>query len=110
LIRQDEYHKTYLPVISAIERYVPRDRLVMSEAELWFGLWQDHTVLNDSNLGSRSGLRPDAFVMDPVFRDLHERDRRVDPATYQYVQGLIDRYQVIYQDNYSEIYVTKGLK
>ena len=38
LIRQDEYHKTYVPLIEAIKRNSPSNALVMSQGELWFGL------------------------------------------------------------------------
>ena len=106
VIQQDEFHRNYLPVIDVIERNSPRNGLIMSQAELWFGLWQSHTVLDDNRLGLLSGLRPDVFVMDPVFRDLHEKDRQVDPVAYQHVQRMIDQSRSIYEDNYSEVYAT----
>jgi 4-amino-4-deoxy-L-arabinose transferase-like glycosyltransferase len=106
LIRQDEYHRDYLPVIAAIERNCPRNGLIMSQSELWFGLLHDQTVLNDYRLGFRNGLVPNAFVMDSVFRDLHERDRESDPASYRHVQELIGQSRSIYKDSYSEVYIT----
>lgn len=105
VIRLDEYHKDYLPVIEAIRKNSPNDGLVMSQGELWFGLWSDHTVLDDNNLGLYSGLQPAAFVMDPVFRDLHDRDRTANPASYARVQELLDRYRQVYHDDYSAVYV-----
>jgi hypothetical protein len=106
VIRQDEFHTDYLPVIDVIEGNSAPGGLVMSQGELWFGLWRNHTVLDDNRLGFLSGLRPAAFVMDPVFRDLHERDRNSDPAAYRHVQKVIEQSRSIYNDGYSEVYVT----
>ena len=59
VIRQDEYHGNYLPVIQAIKQNTPDGALIMSQGELWFGLCPDRTVLYDYRLGFLSGLRPD---------------------------------------------------
>ncbi len=106
LIQQDEYHGNYLPVIQAIKQNTADGALIMSQGELWFGLCPDRTVLDDYRLGFLSGLRPDAFVMDPVFRDLHEKDRRANPADYRHVQSLMEHSRIVYRDPYSQVYVT----
>jgi 4-amino-4-deoxy-L-arabinose transferase-like glycosyltransferase len=108
IVRQNEYRRNYLPVINAIKQNTVQGALVMSQGELWFGLCPDRTVLYDYRLGFLSGLRPAAFVMDKVFRDLHERDRKMDPAAYQYAQRIIDRSRPIYRDDYSEVYLTRA--
>jgi hypothetical protein len=105
VIRQDEYHGDYLPVVDVVEQAAAPGSLIMAQAELWFGLWRNHTVLDDNRLGFLSGLHPDAFVMDTVFRDLHERDRKRDPAAYQHVQRVLDQSRMVYKDSYSQVYV-----
>jgi 4-amino-4-deoxy-L-arabinose transferase-like glycosyltransferase len=106
VIRQNEYRSTFVPVIHAIERNSRPNSTIMSEAELWFGLWRDRTVLDDPLLGFLSGIHPDVFVMNPVFQALHERDRRTNPAGYEHVQRLIEQSRMVYKDSYNRVYVT----
>lgn len=106
VIRRNEYQRTFLPVIEAIERNSAPNSVVMSDGELWFGLWRDHTVLVDPLLGFRSGIRPDVFVMNTFFRAQQEREQRADPAAIEYMQDVVDRSHVVYKDPYSEVYVT----
>jgi 4-amino-4-deoxy-L-arabinose transferase-like glycosyltransferase len=105
LIRQDDYHRTYGPLIEAIKQNSPRDALVMSQGEVWFGLLPDRSVLIDNRLGFSSGLRPDVVVMDQVFRDLIERDRTTDPAAYRHEQEMIGQFRSVYKDANCEVYV-----
>ncbi len=107
LIHQDEYHRTYKPVIEALKRNTRPNALVMSQGELWFGLCPERRVLYDFRLGFLSGLRPDAFVLDPVFRDLEARERLTNPASFQYVSNLIEHSRMVYADSYSQVYVTE---
>lgn len=106
VIRRNEDRRTFMPVIDAIEQHSSPNSIVMSESELWFGLWRNRTVLNDPLLGFRSGIRPDVVVMNSVYRDLHERDRRTNPAGFEHVQKLLKEFLMVYEDTYSQVYVT----
>ena len=77
----------------------------MGSSELWFGLQHDRYIITDTNLGALSGKTPDLFVMDHVYRDLHEQSRAGNPRVYAYVQNLLDNYRSIYRDSTYEVFV-----
>lgn len=105
LIKRDEFRREFLPELDVIRRNTAPGFTVMSEAEYWFGL-QGRTVLVDPALGFHIGRHPDVFVMNSVFRDLHEKQRQSDPAVFQHVQELLDRSRIIYSDSYAQVYRT----
>jgi 4-amino-4-deoxy-L-arabinose transferase-like glycosyltransferase len=104
VIRHNEYRGSYRPAIQAIERNSGPDALVMGSNELWFGLWSDRNLLGDPELGYLSGLRPAVFVVDPLYRMLHEQDQRSHPLVYEHFQRLLDRSRQVYQDGYYSVF------
>jgi 4-amino-4-deoxy-L-arabinose transferase-like glycosyltransferase len=107
VIRRNEYRRTFTPVIQAVEQNSPPHSLVMSENEIWFGLWRNRTVLNDHRLGFLSGRHPDVIVMNTVYSMLHDHDRTNDPAEFQFAEQLIGKSRLVYGDDYSKVYVTE---
>ena len=104
-IKQDPYRRSFLPAVAAIEQHSAPDSLVIGSGELWFHLQGERRILHDPSVGYREGLKPDIFVMDPLYRELHERDRLTDLPMYTYVQNYLDRWQLVYDDGYYQVYV-----
>ncbi len=104
-ILPDPYHREYLPIVEVIEAHTTPKSIIMGSGELWFGLEHDRYIIADNNLGAFSGKTPDLFVMDKVYRDLHESSRESKPQVYAHVQKLLDTYHSIYKDSTYEVFV-----
>ena len=106
-IGRNEYGKSFLPVTETIKKQSKAGSLVMGPAELWFGLEHDRFTLHDPALGAASGRRPDVFVMNSLYRDLHQRGRAAGPGTYAHVEKLLETSRLVYEDRNYSVYVPK---
>lgn len=104
LTMRDDYHRDFLAEVRAIEQKSVPGSTVMSQAEFWFGLSQDRTVLVDPTLGFYTGLRPDVFVVDAEFRDLHQSARRSNLPSSNHAEGVLRQSILIYTDRDTQIY------
>jgi hypothetical protein len=105
VVHQDEYRRVFLPAARAAAQISAPHSVVVASNEFWFGLEPEREVLNDHFLGMLSGIRPSIFVMDQTYRELHERDRREDPAAYQYVQTVLDQSREVFDGGYYHVYL-----
>jgi 4-amino-4-deoxy-L-arabinose transferase-like glycosyltransferase len=103
-IRQNPYGASFLPAVASITRNSPSGSLIFGSCELWFLLQPQRPVLHDWTLGFHRGLKPAVFVMDPLYRDLHERDRRENAAVYDHVERYLNTSRLVYQDGYYQVY------
>ncbi len=104
-IRQNPYQRSYLPVVEQIREHTTPRSLIMAPGEFWFGLERDRYMINDYNLGGLSGRTPDLFVMDDLYRSLHQRLPVADPDTYQLIEKLLSAYRLIYRNSEYEVYI-----
>ncbi len=104
-IRQSPYTKSYLPVIEQIRQHTTPRSMIMGGGELWFGLEHDRYIINDFNLGALSGNVPDVFIMNPLYRDLHQSSQTKDPSIYRHVEQLLDSSRLIYTNGDYQVYL-----
>jgi hypothetical protein len=97
-VRQDLYRHSYQQTIAAILSRSPENGVVMAPGELWFGLLGHREFVYDVDLGFRTGIRPRLFVMNEFLRGMHRQVRREDSPAYGFIQSLMDRSRIIYQD------------
>ena len=104
-IRQDAYGRNFLPVIETIRKNTNPQSIIFGSGELWFGIEHDRYMLNDFNLGALSGVVPNVFIMDEVYRDLHETARSEDPRRYEYVERMLKTSREIYRNGGYQVYL-----
>jgi len=106
-VYQNPYRRSYNPAAAAIAQHSTPGSLVTGTYEFWFQLEPQRRVLNDPVLGYTNGWKPAIFVMDPMYREIHE-DTRVGSPIYAYVQKYLDSSQLVYDDGYYQVYVPPG--
>jgi hypothetical protein len=104
-ISQNPYHRIYLPVINAIRRNSTPGSIIIGPGELWFALEPDRYIINDFNLGYLSKSVPDVFVMNDLFRNLHEAARTGDRSRYDAVERLLKTSREIYRNADYSVYL-----
>ena len=104
-IRQDPYHRNYLPVVDLIRTNTTPHSIIMSTGEMWFYLQHDRFMVYDPRLGYLSGTVPDVVVWGSTERQLHEAARVTDPSLFEHVQHVLDTGRLVYQDQYYQVYL-----
>lgn len=77
----------------------------MGPGELWFALEPDRYIVDDFNLGCLSKSVPDVFVMDDLFRSLHDAARSGDPSRYAAVEQMLKTSREVYRNGEYRVYL-----
>jgi hypothetical protein len=104
-VRQDPYHRSYLPVVELVRKNTTSRSIIMATGEIWFGIEHDRYMIYDPALGELSGTVPDLIVWAKTERELQGKHKVSDPALFQHVQRLLDTGRLIYQDEYYQVYL-----
>jgi len=109
-VRQDTYHKDYLPAISFLKQNVPRDQLLMGPGVLGFGLAYPPNLIDDFRLGALSGRTPDWIAVDDRYNRFFGGLKSWEPSAYQFVRNRLENeYRPVYQHGNWTIYRRNGL-
>jgi Dolichyl-phosphate-mannose-protein mannosyltransferase len=80
VVRDDQYRRSWLPLISFLRAHMNQRTVVMGPSELGFDLGYAPPLIDDFRLGYYSGLRPAFVVTDPdylsLMHDLGSDDKR----------------------------------
>jgi hypothetical protein len=106
-IRENSYHRIYLPVVQLIQENSTPESTIMASGELWFALEHNRFVIHDPDLGALSGRKPNVIVWAATEKIIHERARLQDPSRYEHVQQILDTSRLIHQDEYYQVYLPK---
>jgi len=104
-VHQNPYGHSFVPAVESIVRNSAPGTVVVGSGELWFRLQPERSVLHDPALGFRNGMEPRIFVMDPLYRELYERERQAGSPIYSWVRDYLDRSRSVYADGYYQVYV-----
>ena len=104
-IHQNPYGHSFVPAIAAIVHNSAPGTVVVGSGELWFRLQPERSVLHDPALGFRNGMKPRIFVMDPLYRDLLDTDRKAGSPIYSWVRNYLDKSRSVYADGYYQVYI-----
>jgi 4-amino-4-deoxy-L-arabinose transferase-like glycosyltransferase len=108
-IRQDPYHKSYLPMIEFVrENATPQAGSVMGVIGLWFHLY-DRPFIQDTALGYYSGRKADLVVVDPIFRSFLDESETTCPECFQHISKVLQGSKVVLEDGYYTVYKTASL-
>jgi hypothetical protein len=106
-IRQDTYHKAYLPAMAFLSREAQPGSLIIGNSELgfYFGFFGGH-VVDDASLGYYSGKRADFLAVDVNgYREAFKGFASRDPGLDRYVRKtLTDDYRIVYENPVYTIY------
>lgn len=104
-IRQDPFHRSYMPLIRAVEQNSAPGSVVIGAAGLWLGLNPDRTLIHDTTLGCMRGTKPSLVVLEPVMGSLlEEEQRKVSAGCQACIAALIGKSTVVYNDGYYTVY------
>jgi len=91
------YRNRFLPALAFLRPYTDSGSSVMASSEVALGLGFDRRVIDDYRLGYRSGKRADFIVLDEArYQPWIELLAHQDPANYNFIQGLLKNYHVVY--------------
>jgi hypothetical protein len=111
-VRKDPYHKSFLPMTAfvrdRIEHRSSDHFLVMSSAELGFVTGFNRILSDDALLGYQSGHKADLIIMDERSYDSQFKGFRLSrPEVADFMRGLLDRSDLIYNNGYYRVYSTE---
>jgi 4-amino-4-deoxy-L-arabinose transferase-like glycosyltransferase len=104
-IRQDPYHRSYMPAIALLRAHTTPRSIIMATGEVWFGIDHDRFMVYDPNLGKFSGMTPDAIVWAKTDWELQKQHEVSDPVLFRYVQHLLDTAKLAYKDENYLVYL-----
>ena len=104
-VHQNPYGHSFVPAVASIVHNSAPGTVVVGSGELWFRLQPDRSVLHDPALGFRNGMKPRIFVMDPLYRELNERDRKAGSPIYPWVRDYLNQSHSVYADGYYQVYI-----
>jgi hypothetical protein len=104
-VHQDPYGHSFVPAVASVVRNSAPGTVVDGSGELWFRLQPDRSVLHDPALGFRNGMKPRIFVMDPLYLELYERERKAGSPIYYWLRDYLDKSRSVYADGYYQVYV-----
>lgn len=105
LVRQNAYGRAYMPAVEAVQLYTAPHTLIVGAPELWFGVQPERSFVSDPTLGYQNGLVPSQFLFDPLYASLHQRDLRLNPRQYVYVQSLLDNAKSVYRNSQYQLFL-----
>lgn len=103
-IHQDPYHHSYLPVVRMALDHTAKNSIIMAPGEIWFAVQHDRYMIYDPILGLLSGMVPDLVVWSKTERELQQKHKVSDPATFLYVQRILEGRKLIYEDENYQVY------
>lgn len=110
-IRQNSYHKSYLPAVNFLRSNADPSSLIMGSTELAFGLGFNANLVDDIRLGYYTGKRPDFIVVDEIYEDAFKGVGTQDVIVYQHVlDTLAKEYHPVYDHAYYKIYARNGMR
>ncbi|MBA3439459.1 MAG: glycosyltransferase family 39 protein [Pyrinomonadaceae bacterium] len=104
-MKLNTYQKSYAPAVDFLKRNSNENTLVMGTADLGFGLGFDSNLVDDYQLGYRSGKKPDIFVIEEVYEEAISGNKTHRPQLYYHVmRTLQDEYRLVYDQNFYKVY------
>ena len=107
-IRNDPYHKTFVPPMQFVRSQVPPGELVMGGSHLGFALGLDGQLVDDNTLGYRTGRTPDWVVVEEHYEQNFASIQASDPAAYANIQRVLAAYSKVYDKGGYAIYRRPG--
>jgi len=102
-IRQDTYHRLYLPAIDFLKQNTNEQTTIMGSSAMGFGLGFPDNFIDDGRFGYASGRRPDIIV----FAEESEASLREAYAFYPQLPPYINK---LLTEEYRKIYENPGFK
>jgi 4-amino-4-deoxy-L-arabinose transferase-like glycosyltransferase len=102
-IKQDTYHKLYMPAIAFLKENTTPQTTIMGSSALGFGLGFPDNLVDDGRFGYASGRRPEIIV----FGEESELSLREAYAFYPQLPPYINR---LLSEEYKQIYANPSFK
>jgi hypothetical protein len=103
-VRQDYYHRSYLPAMRFLRAQYHPGQLIMGSEALGFDLGYDGHLLADNTLGLRTGRVPDWIVVEEHFQMAFDFMRKLEPPTYSHIQSVLARFEKVYDQGGFQVY------
>lgn len=103
-VRQDPYHRSYLPMVEIVRKHSTPHSIIMAPGEVWFTVEHDRYMIYDPSLGYRSSMVPSIIVWSKTERELQAKHKLSAPLLYQHVQRLLDTGRLIFEDENYQVY------
>lgn len=104
-IKQDTYHKLYVPAIDFLKQNTNSQMTIMGTSALGFGLGFPDNLLDDGRFGYASGKRPDIIVYAEESEQSMREAQFFYPKLPPYTNKLLsEEYRLIYENPSFKIY------
>ena len=90
-VRQDGYHKIYLPALAFIQQHATADQLIIGPGTLGIGLRYPANFIDDFRLGFLSRKAPEWIVVNDWYREWFLALGDKEPDAYQFVRNRLDQ-------------------
>ena len=104
-VRQDTYHKSYLPAIHFLQQNVAATQTLMAPGSFGIALHYPSNMVDDITLGFHSGKTPDWIVVNDWYTDSFAGLRAFDRSAYEFVHARVNNeFRPVYNQNGITIY------
>lgn len=111
VLRYDDYHNKYLADLNQFNSYYYSGGKLYGSSEIaFFYDFHDDIFQDDSTLGLWTGVKPEYFIVDPVwYQGAFSNLKKKHPDDWNYVNTtLSNEYTVIFQGKYYTFYEKKS--
>jgi 4-amino-4-deoxy-L-arabinose transferase-like glycosyltransferase len=106
VVRQDPYHRKFLPAINATLKNSSEGSLVIGPQYFWLALWnQPRIFLADATVGFFNGKKPQLFVIDTAYQAFHDLDKDRNAPAYRHVEETIKNSRLVFRNETYRVYV-----
>jgi hypothetical protein len=95
------------PAISFLRAHSENAKLIFGSASLLFALDYDPRLLDDPHLGTQTGRRADAVIVDEVYELLYNDWAVVRPEDHRRIMAGLENYQKVYDHGGYRIYLPR---
>ena len=103
-VRQDQYHRRFLPAADALAQVSQGQGLVMASSPFAFRLGQEGQVLDDPYLGYFSHRTPDFVIVEELYEIAFADIASKNSDAARHIRELLGRYKIVYSESGAVVY------